>query len=117
LRPAVSGPPPAHLDVHWLAALANPTGVAAPWLALAQGLLLSGKTKDGFTAATRAVTAATEKERAVAIKQLSAAWRAANITTPLDGDQAYSAGLSPMAVIVSATGLAAKAGTAGVTLA
>ena len=29
------------LDVHWLAALANPTGVAAPWLRVARGLLAS----------------------------------------------------------------------------
>ena len=30
---ARAAPPQAQLDVHWLAAMANPTGVAAPWLA------------------------------------------------------------------------------------
>lgn len=95
LAAAQAKAPPAHLDVHWLAALANPTNVAAPWISLAEGLLLSGKTRDGFAAAVRGVTAATAKERSAAVKQLAGAWRAANITTPLDGDQAYTAGLSP----------------------
>src|SRR5204863_372815 len=39
--------PPAHLDVHWIASLANPTHVASPWLALAEGLLLKSKVVDG----------------------------------------------------------------------
>src|SRR5262249_49169092 len=30
-----SAPAQANLDVHWIAALANPTGVAAPWLSVA----------------------------------------------------------------------------------
>src|SRR5580704_5639728 len=44
-------PPQAQLDIHWLAAMSNPTGVAAPWLSVAAGLLASGKQADGFAAA------------------------------------------------------------------
>jgi tetratricopeptide (TPR) repeat protein len=86
--------PPAHLDVHWLAAMANPTGVAAPWLAVAEGLMLSGRTKEGFLAACRGIFAATAKERPDALTRLKGPWRAAGITTPIDGDQAFEAGLA-----------------------
>jgi tetratricopeptide (TPR) repeat protein len=89
-----TAPAQANLDVHWIAALANPTGVAAPWLAVAQGLLATGKPKDGFAAACRGMTAATAKERPQAITELTAAWRSAGITTPIDGDRAYDAGLA-----------------------
>ncbi|MEO6774755.1 MAG: hypothetical protein ABI467_17400 [Kofleriaceae bacterium] len=91
---ARTAPAQANLDVHWLAALANPTGVAAPWLAVAQGLFAIGKPKDGFAAACRGMTAATVKERPQAITELTAAWRAAAIATPIDGDRAYDAGLA-----------------------
>ena len=37
--------PEAHLDVHWIAAMANPSGVCAPWLALARGLFGSANRK------------------------------------------------------------------------
>jgi tetratricopeptide (TPR) repeat protein len=86
-------PPPAHLDVHWIAAFANPTGVMAPWLALAEGLLLSGRVKDGFAAACTAVTAATAEERPHALARLIGPWRAAGISTPIDGARAFEAGL------------------------
>jgi tetratricopeptide (TPR) repeat protein len=90
---AAAQPPPAHLDVHWIAALSNPTHVMAPWLRLAQGLLLQGRTKDGFAAACKAVTAATGSERPSAVNELAGAWRAARLQTPLDGEQAFEAGL------------------------
>jgi tetratricopeptide (TPR) repeat protein len=93
LAAAAALPPPAHLDVHWLAALANPTGVMAPWLHLAQALMLSGKRQEGFAAACQAVSAATAQERPQAVATLAGAWRTAGITTPLEGDQAFEAGL------------------------
>src|SRR5690606_16914370 len=46
-----AGIPQQHLDVHWLAALANPSGVMAPWLTVAQALLMSNRARDGFAAA------------------------------------------------------------------
>jgi Flp pilus assembly protein TadD len=81
------------LDIHWIAALANPTGVAAPWLQVAAGLMTSGKPNDGFAAACRGMIAATAKERGQAVADLMGPWRLAGITTPLDGDQAFEAGL------------------------
>ena len=88
-----AGAPEAHLDVHWLAALSNPTGAAAPWLAVAQGLMNTRRTRDGFSAACHALTSATAKERSAAITTLVPAWRAGGISTPIDGDQALQAGL------------------------
>jgi tetratricopeptide (TPR) repeat protein len=90
---AASAPPPQNLDVHWIAALANPSSVMPPWLFVAQGLMLSGRPKEGFAAACKAVTAATAEERPQAIHELYPAWRAANIQTPIDGEQAFEAGL------------------------
>src|SRR5258706_17863 len=81
------------LDIHWIAPLANPTGVAAPWLQVAAGLMTSGKPNDGFAAACRGMIAATAKERGQAVADLMGPWRLAGITTPLDGDQAFEAGL------------------------
>ena len=68
--PQNAPPPQAHLDVHWIAALANPTGVCAPWLSLARGLFAVEQAEGGFAAACRALTAATARERAPAIAEL-----------------------------------------------
>ena len=89
---ARTAPAQAQLDVHWIAALANPTGVAAPWLSVAVGLLSTGKRDDGFAAACRGMTAATAKDRPAALADLATAWRAAGMATPLDGDLAFDAG-------------------------
>ncbi|MEP6863855.1 MAG: hypothetical protein ABJE66_24725 [Deltaproteobacteria bacterium] len=89
---ARTAPAQANLDVHWIAALSNPSGVAGPWLTVAQGLMATGKPKEGFAAACRGMTAATAKERPQAITELTAAWRSAGIATPIDGDRAYDAG-------------------------
>jgi len=60
-------------------------------------LLSSGKTRDGFVAACRGMTAATAKERGQAISDLMGPWRQAGIVTPIDGDQAFEAGLVAVA--------------------
>ncbi|HEY3801198.1 MAG TPA: hypothetical protein VGL61_01275 [Kofleriaceae bacterium] len=88
-----TAPAQAQLDVHWLAAMANPTGVAAPWLAVAAGLLASGKRDEGFAAACRGMTAATAKERPQALVELAGPWRASGLAVPLDGDTAYQNGI------------------------
>jgi tetratricopeptide (TPR) repeat protein len=82
------------LDVHWSAALANPTGVAGPWLRLTQALFAAGHRADGFEAACRGMAAASTAERARALAELAPAWRAAEIATPLDGAAAYELGLA-----------------------
>jgi tetratricopeptide (TPR) repeat protein len=90
---AAAGPPEQHLDVHWIAALANPSGVAAPWLQVAKGLLVTGRVEDGFAAACHALVAATAKERAQMLADIAGPWRSAGIKVPLDGDVAFEAGL------------------------
>jgi len=82
------------LDVHWLAALGNPWGVAVPWVRVAHGLLSSGRTADGFLAACRGFTAATIKERAPLLDALAPTWKASALPTPFDGDAAFEAGLA-----------------------
>jgi tetratricopeptide (TPR) repeat protein len=90
---AANAPAAVQLDVHWLAALADPSA-CAPWLSLARALLGAGRYDDGFDAACRAMAAATPAERTAAIAQLAPAWKAANLATPLDGDAAFDAGLA-----------------------
>lgn len=87
-------PEHAHLDIHWLAATANPNGVAAPWLSLAAGLLISGHSSEGFAVACRGMIAATANERAQAVQDLSEPWRLAGVATPIDGDRAFEVGLA-----------------------
>ncbi|HEY4176682.1 MAG TPA: hypothetical protein VGM90_07620 [Kofleriaceae bacterium] len=82
------------LDVHWLAALANPTGVCAPWLGAATCMLSSGRPVEGFAAACRAMTAATASERPIALAQLAPLWTRANLNPPIDGDSALAAGIA-----------------------
>jgi len=90
---AQAAPAKQHLDVHWTAALANPTGVATPWVSLAQGLLASGRKPQGFAAACHALTSATVKERAGALAALTEVWKQAGVAIPFDGEQAFQAGL------------------------
>jgi tetratricopeptide (TPR) repeat protein len=84
----------AHLDVHWLAAMANPSAVCAPWLALARGLFAANKPNEAFAAACRALTAATARERPSALADLGPVWKKSGLTTPLDGDVAFEQGLA-----------------------
>jgi tetratricopeptide (TPR) repeat protein len=90
---SAAAPPSHHLDVHWVAAMANPTGVCAPWLAVARGLFALGRPNDAFDAACHAVAAATPKERTQAIAELTPPWRSAGIRIPIDGQQAFEAGM------------------------
>ncbi|MDB4962268.1 MAG: hypothetical protein JWP01_2267 [Myxococcales bacterium] len=90
----IAAPPEAQLDVHWLAALANPTAVAAPWLRVAQGLFATARPVEGFEAACHAITASTAKDRPAAHAALEPSWKAAGISTPFAGDAAFDAGLA-----------------------
>ncbi len=89
---AAGAAPATQLDVHWLAALANPT-TSAPWLRLAHNLLVA-RPLDGFTAACRGVTFAASKDRGPALVALAQKWKVANVSTPLDGERAYDAGVA-----------------------
>ncbi len=91
---AAFAPPHALLDVHWIAAIANPTESAAPWLRVASALLATGRNDDGFEAACRGMSASTHLERDAARDDLAPRWRAAGIATPIDGDAAFNAGLA-----------------------
>jgi tetratricopeptide (TPR) repeat protein len=92
---AVAGAPlHAQLDIHWLAAMSNPTGVAAPWLRVAHGLLGAGRPVEGFAAACRGMAATVAKDRAGALAELAPHWKTANISTPLDPNAAFEAGLA-----------------------
>jgi tetratricopeptide (TPR) repeat protein len=91
---AANVPTETALDVHWIAAFSNPTGTAAPWLQLGNALLAAGHRPEGFDALCRGVTACSAKDRPAALAALAPRWRAANLSTPLDADAAFEAGLA-----------------------
>jgi len=84
----------AALDVQWTAALANPTGVAEPWLRLAHDLLAAGRTADGFAAACHGVAASAPPHRAAAVAALAPGWAQAMVGAPLDGALAFELGVA-----------------------
>ncbi|HEX4421464.1 MAG TPA: hypothetical protein VH165_26295, partial [Kofleriaceae bacterium] len=94
---AAAAAPAVQLDVHWRAALANPTGVAGPWLRLAHALFTAGHRDDGFEAACRGVAACTEPQRARVLADLAPVWKAAGVPTPFDGAAAFDRGVAAAA--------------------
>ncbi|HEU0033154.1 MAG TPA: hypothetical protein VFQ53_21120 [Kofleriaceae bacterium] len=91
---AADVPAETQLDLHWLAAISNPSGVAAPWLRVAASMLGAKRNAEGFAAACRGMAAAAPKDRAAARAQLGPAWQIASLATPLDGNAAFDAGLA-----------------------
>ncbi|MBK7535290.1 MAG: hypothetical protein IPI49_07915 [Myxococcales bacterium] len=87
-----SDSPEAHINVHWLAALANPTGVAAPWMRLARYLFDEGLADEAFEVACRGVSALQDDERSAALSALEARWGASKLEGPFS-TSAYEAGL------------------------
>jgi hypothetical protein len=80
-----------YLDVHWLAAFANPVGVADPWLSIARAQLDSGLHKLALDACYRGVAALNEQDqphRLASLARLEAAWDAAAIDIPFEQDEA-----------------------------
>ncbi len=95
---AQAGVPAAvQLDLDWLAALANPTGVAMPWIRLARGLLSTGRGGDGFGAACHGLAQATPSERPAALGELAGVWSRTGLGVALDGDAAFEAGVATAA--------------------
>lgn len=88
-----SDAPAAHIDVHWLAALANPTGVAAPWIRLARYLFDEDLAEEAFAAACRGVAMLPDDERVAALAGLEARWGASKLDVPFSAISAYEAGL------------------------
>ena len=87
----------ARLDVHWTAALAHPTGVAEPWIALARGLIAAGHPRDGFDAACRAMAQVQTADRGRALAELMPAFTAGELAIPLDGALALELGATAAA--------------------
>lgn len=88
-----SSTPSAYIDVHWMAAVANPTGVAAPWMRLSRYLFDEGMADEAFEAACRGVTMLPEAERLAALSTLEARWGASKLDLPYEAAAAFEAGL------------------------
>ncbi|MEZ4360515.1 MAG: hypothetical protein R3B48_10055 [Kofleriaceae bacterium] len=91
---AESSPTPAaFIDVHWIAAVANPTGVAAPWMRLARYLFDDGLAEEACEAACRGVATLAVEERVAALTTLEARWGASELPIPFAATSAYDQGL------------------------
>lgn len=88
-----SATPSAYIDVHWLAAVANPTGVAAPWMRLSRYLFDEQMPGEAFEAACRGVAMLGDDDRMAAISTLEARWGASKLELPYAAAAAYDAGL------------------------
>lgn len=89
-----SATPSAYINVHWLAAVANPTGVAAPWMRLSRYLFDEGLPQEAFEAACRGVVMLGDDERPAALSTLEARWGASKLDVPYPAAGAYDVGLS-----------------------
>lgn len=92
-----SATPSDHVDVHWLAAVANPTGVAAPWMRLSRYLFDEAMPEEAFDVACLGVAALPEDERVAALSTLEARWGASRLDIPFSAAAAYQAGLGAAA--------------------
>jgi tetratricopeptide (TPR) repeat protein len=88
-----SATPSAFIDVHWLAAVANPSGVAAPWMRLARYLFDEGMQEEAFAAARSGVVMLTSDERVAALSTLEGRWGASSLEVPFAAAAAYERGL------------------------
>lgn len=99
---ATSLPVEQAIDVHWIAAIANPDA-PAPWLHLAHALLRSpGRHDAGVEAATRALaripvaTSEGDAARRAAVAALTPAWAAATVDVPLELGAARARGVAAL---------------------
>ena len=92
---AASLPPDQAIDVHWLAALANPSDHAEAWCNLARAQLALGRADDAFEALCRAAAAgAGRRDRAIA--GFADTWAAAGLDVPFGFNDALRAGLAAL---------------------
>jgi tetratricopeptide (TPR) repeat protein len=82
------------LDVHWLAAVANPYH-GGPWLNLARAQLLLNRVDDAFESLTRGFAPAGPEWRREQLHTISAAWPAA-IGVPFAFDAAQTQGMAAL---------------------
>ncbi len=85
-----AAPAATHLDIHWSAAIANPTAVAEPWLAVGLGLLDLGRGAEAIEPCAHGVAALSlsASNRNMLLARLEASWNAANLDIPFDAQQA-----------------------------
>ncbi len=88
-----SATPSAYINVHWLAAVANPTGVAAPWMRLSRYLFDESMSDEAFEAACRGVAMLQDDERLAAMATLEPRWGASTLDVPYAAAAAYDVGL------------------------
>ncbi len=83
-----------HIDVHWTAALANPSDVAEPWIAVGMALLDIGRGAEAIEPCARGVAALapTHANRNAMLARLEASWDAANMDLPFELDEAAARG-------------------------
>ncbi len=84
------------LDVHWVAAIANPGNHAEPWLNLARAQLASGRNAEALRSLERAFGSTDEEWRREAIAGLESAWAKAGLDVPFGFDEAQAAGLAAL---------------------
>jgi len=93
---ATTLPPAQALDVHWIAALANPTNNATPWVNLARAQLAAGRSELALDALYRAFRPTAEVWRQKTILSFADAWRRAGIEIPFGFEEAQAAGLAAL---------------------
>ena len=89
-----AAPAATHLDIHWSAAIANPSDVAEPWLAVGMGLLDLGRGAEAIEPCARGVAALPPgaPNRNALLARLEASWDAANMEIPFEVEQAEALG-------------------------
>ncbi|HTJ41174.1 MAG TPA: hypothetical protein VL463_03735 [Kofleriaceae bacterium] len=94
---AESMPPSEAIDVHWVAALANPGNREEPWVHLARVQLALGRGDDAFESLCRAFPSSPTEYRGEAIASFRAAWVKSGIDVPFDFAEAQQVGMAALA--------------------
>ncbi len=89
-------PPERALDVHWLAAIANPTHRAGPWVNLARALFDAGRGEEAREALCNAFASTPDAERRSIIGTLAAPWSRADLDVPFAFEAAQAKGLAAL---------------------
>jgi tetratricopeptide (TPR) repeat protein len=93
---AESMPPAEAIDVHWVAAIANPGNRGEPWVNLARAQLALGKGADAFESLCRAFPSTPTEWRAKTIESFRAAWPKSGIDVPFSFEEAQAVGLAAL---------------------
>ncbi len=85
------------IDIHWLAAIANPTHRAGPWVNLARAQFEAGRGEEARESLCRAFTSTPDDQRRTIIGSFAAAWSRAKLDVPFPFDAAQATGLAALA--------------------